>query len=104
MWAWNVPRSKGTGTPYTVSVRWLGDEVFWGCNCMAGKNGHPSCQHRMRVQFEIVTVKDMLKNLPLHVREIVAPSFSALPTRVQAISKPTTSDEMSDEVRSVRIV
>jgi hypothetical protein len=84
-WQWNVPRSKGTGTPYRVSVRrmthLMNNEVIWGCDCAAGKNGSPSCQHRMRVQYDLVTQQDMLRNLPEHVREIAAPNVQVVTVR-----------------------
>lgn len=108
LWAWDVPRSKGTGTPYVVSVRDFTSpdgtgEVIWGCNCAAGRNGHPSCQHRMRVRYEIVTVPNMLANLPMKVREIVAPNFSALPTKSRAV-QATTDTSMDDQIRALKVV
>lgn len=80
VWTWNVPRSKGTGTPYKVSVRMMTttNEIIWGCDCTAGRNGAPSCQHRMRVQYDLVTVPGMLLELPAHVREIAAPNLVAV--------------------------
>lgn len=88
-WAWEVPTSKGTGTPYIVSVRGatIDAETIWGCNCAAGKNGHPSCQHRMRVKYDIVTVPNMLANLPAEVRALVAPNTSVIGF---AVGKPST--------------
>lgn len=79
-WAWDVPTSKGTGTPYVVSVRRMAttNEIIWGCNCTAGRNGHPICQHRQRVMYEIVTVEDMLRNLPANIRELVAPNLTVV--------------------------
>jgi hypothetical protein len=81
-WTWDVPTSKGTGTPYVVSVRRLeGDgetPIMWGCNCQAGKNGHPICQHRQRVMYDIVTQPDMLRNLPERIREIAAPNVKVV--------------------------
>jgi len=104
-WAWDVPRSKGTGTPYVVSVRRMTNtgEVIWGCNCAAGRNGHPSCQHRMRVQFEIVTVQGMLASLPLKVRELVAPNFAAIQPK-QVYNAPTARELMQDGDRRLKVV
>lgn len=104
-WAWDVPRSKGTGTPYVVSVRRMTHtgEVIWGCNCAAGRNGHPSCQHRMRVQFEIVTVQGMLASLPFKVREMVAPDFAAIQPK-QVYSAPTARELMQDGDRRLKVV
>lgn len=73
LWAWDVPTSKGTGTPYVVSVRDVNGAPEWGCNCMAGKNGHPTCQHRMRVQYDLATVPYMINQLSRPVRDVVAP-------------------------------
>jgi hypothetical protein len=56
----------------------MNNEVIWGCDCAAGKNGHPSCQHRMRVQYDLVTQPDMLRNLPEKVREIAAPNVKVV--------------------------
>lgn len=85
-WAWDVPTSKGTGTPYVVSVRRMTttNEVIWGCNCQAGRNGHPICQHRQRVMYEIVTVEDMLRNLPENIRELVAPNLKVVQPNIRA--------------------
>jgi hypothetical protein len=85
VWTWNVPRSKGTGTPYKVSVRTMVDTdgktiTLWGCDCTAGRNGAASCQHRMRVQYDLVTVPGMLLGIPAHVREIAAPNLVAVST------------------------
>ena len=106
-WAWDVPTSKGTGTPYIVSVRaninGAPFEAIWGCNCAAGRNGHPSCQHRMRVLYEIVTVQGMLASLPLDVRRIVAPDFAAVQS-TQVYSAPTPRELTQSDDRRFKVV
>jgi len=83
LWTWNVSNSKGTGT-YKVSVRQMDDAghriTLWGCNCTAGKNGAATCQHRMRVQYDLVTVPGMLMGIPEYVRAIAAPNLVAIST------------------------
>lgn len=104
VWAWDVPRSKGTGKPYTVSVRRMNDlkEIIWGCDCMAGKNGQPSCQHRMRVQYDLITVEDMLRNLPDYVREIAAPNLKVVQPNMDRASGDRAI--RLDEGRRIKVV
>lgn len=87
-WRWDVPTSKGTGTPYVVSVRenvnGANFAPIWGCNCAAGKNNNPLCQHRQRVQYDIVTAPNMLRNLPSHIRSLVAPNLNVVQSNLAA--------------------
>jgi hypothetical protein len=58
----------------------------------------------MRVRYEIVTEPNMLANLPMHIREIVAPNFAALPSKKHAIAQAPADTSMDDQIRALKMV
>ena len=68
-----------------------------------GRSAQQGHGHRMRVQFEIVTVQGMLASLPLKVRELVAPNFAAIQPK-QVYNAPTARELMQDGDRRLKVV